>query len=121
MLFSNGERIEADAGSAKSSVINQDRKGLRWKANMYSTTPNIKPFASPFNTELLTRAQLETVQQGTLRLLDEVGIHFPSQAALEVFADHGARVDMETAIVRIPPDLVENRVALPSMQLLRVS
>jgi trimethylamine--corrinoid protein Co-methyltransferase len=111
MLFSNGERIEADAGSAKSSVTNQDRKGLRWKANMYSTTPNIKPFASPFNTELLTRAQLETVQQGTLRLLDEVGIHFPSQAALEVFADHGARVDMETAIVRIPPDLVEKAMS----------
>jgi trimethylamine--corrinoid protein Co-methyltransferase len=38
--------------------------------------------------------------------LNDVGVHFPSPKALSVFADHGAQVDMEQEIVRIPPDLV---------------
>ena len=74
---------------------------------MYSETPDIIPFTSPFKSELLTQEQLETLKGGTLRLLDEVGVHFPSRRALEIFADHSARVDMATEIVRIPPDLVE--------------
>jgi trimethylamine--corrinoid protein Co-methyltransferase len=65
----------------------------------------------PFKAELLTQAQLETLQGGTLHLLDEVGVHFPSQRALEIFADHGAQVDWETEIVRIPPDLVRKAMA----------
>jgi len=77
----------------------------------YSKTPDIIPFTSPFKAELLTQAQLETLQRGTLRLLDEVGVHFPSQRALEIFADHGAQVDWETETVRIPPDLVQKAMS----------
>jgi trimethylamine--corrinoid protein Co-methyltransferase len=73
---------------------------------MYSETPDIVPFPTSFKSELLTQAELETLKGGTLRLLDEVGVHFPSHRALEILADHGARVDMDTEIVRIPPDLV---------------
>jgi trimethylamine--corrinoid protein Co-methyltransferase len=78
---------------------------------LYSKTPDIKPFKSPFTVELLTQAQLETLQEGTLRLLDEVGVHFPSRRALEIFADHGAQVDWETERVRVPPDLVEKAMS----------
>ncbi len=78
---------------------------------MYSKTPDIIPFTSPFKAELLTQAQLETLQGGTLRLLDEVGVHFPSQRALEIFADHDAQVDWETESVRIPPDLVQKAMS----------
>jgi trimethylamine--corrinoid protein Co-methyltransferase len=78
---------------------------------MYSKTPDIIPFTSPFKVELLTQAQLETLQGGTLRLLDEVGVHFPSQRALEIFADHGVQVDWESEIVRIPPDLVQRAMS----------
>jgi trimethylamine--corrinoid protein Co-methyltransferase len=69
-------------------------------------TPDIVSFPTRFREELLTPTQLETLRSGTLRLLDEVGVHFPSRGALEIWADHGARVDMQTGIVRIPPDLV---------------
>jgi trimethylamine--corrinoid protein Co-methyltransferase len=78
---------------------------------MYSETPDIIPFTSPFRSELLTQAELETLKGGTLHLLDEVGVHFPSRTALEIFADHGARVDWETEIVRIPPDLVQRAMS----------
>ena len=78
---------------------------------MYSRTPDIIPFTSLFKSDLLTQGQLETLKQGTLHLLDEVGVHFPSPRALEIFADHGARVDREKQIVRISPDLVERAMS----------
>jgi trimethylamine--corrinoid protein Co-methyltransferase len=78
---------------------------------MCSETPDIIPFPTSFKSELLTQAALETLKRGTVRLLDEVGVHFPSRRALEIFADHGAKVDMETEIVRIPPDLVQKAVS----------
>ena len=78
---------------------------------MYSETPDIIPFSSPFKSEVLTPAELETLQGKTLHLLDEVGIHFPSPKALEIFASHGARVDFENEIVRISPDLVEQAMS----------
>ena len=78
---------------------------------MYSETPDIIPFPTSFRSELLTQAELETLKGGTLQLLDEVGVHFPSRRALEIFADHGAKVDMDTEIVRIPPDLVQKAMS----------
>lgn len=78
---------------------------------MHSQTPDIVPFVSPFKNELLTLTQIETLRMGTLHLLDDVGVHFPSQRALELFADHGARVDRDRQIVRIPPGLVEKAMS----------
>jgi trimethylamine--corrinoid protein Co-methyltransferase len=77
----------------------------------YSETPDIIPFPTSFKGELLTQAQLETLKGSTLRVLDEVGVHFPSRKALEILADHGAHVDMDSFIVRIPPDLVEKAMS----------
>ncbi|MBW2056704.1 MAG: trimethylamine methyltransferase family protein [Deltaproteobacteria bacterium] len=73
---------------------------------MDSETPEIVPFVSALKKELLTQSQVETLRGGTLRLLEEVGVHFPSRTALELFSDHGALVDMDRQIVRIPPGLV---------------
>jgi trimethylamine--corrinoid protein Co-methyltransferase len=78
---------------------------------MYSETPDIIPFSTSFKGELLTQAQLETLKDGTLRLLDEVGVHFPSRRALEIFDAHGAKVDWEKEIVRIPPDVVQKAMS----------
>jgi trimethylamine--corrinoid protein Co-methyltransferase len=78
---------------------------------MHTVTPDIIPFTSPIRGELLTRQQLETLQAGTLQLLAEVGVHFPSRRALEIFSDHGAHVDHEQQIVKIPPDLVQQAMS----------
>jgi trimethylamine--corrinoid protein Co-methyltransferase len=77
----------------------------------YSETPDIIPFTSPFKGELLTQAQLTTLRRGTLRLLEEVGVRFPSRQALEIFAGHGAHVDWDQQIVRIPSGLVERAMS----------
>jgi trimethylamine--corrinoid protein Co-methyltransferase len=78
---------------------------------MYSKTPDILPFTSPIKGEVLTQAELEILKGKTLYILDEVGIHFPSQKALDIFARHGARVDMENEIVHIPTDLVKKAMS----------
>ncbi|MCJ7659140.1 MAG: trimethylamine methyltransferase family protein [Anaerolineales bacterium] len=78
---------------------------------MYSETPDIVAFKSPIKLEVLTDEQLKTLKDGTLSLLQDVGIHFPSPKALGTFADHGAQVDWETEIVRISPDLVEKAMS----------
>lgn len=78
---------------------------------MYSETPDIQHFNTKRTMEVLTPAQIETIQGGTLRLLEDVGVHFPSKRALKIFADNGAHVDKETEIVRIPPDLVHKAMA----------
>jgi len=73
---------------------------------VYSETPDIIRLPTSLKGELLAPAELDTLRGGTLHLLDKVGVHFPSRKALEILAGHGARVDWETQLVRIPPDLV---------------
>ena len=78
---------------------------------MHSETPDILSFTSPVKYDVLTDEQLGTLKEGTLHLLEEVGVRFPSQIALQTFADHGAHVDWENEIVRISPDLVERAMS----------
>ena len=77
----------------------------------YSKTPDIIPVTSPHKLEVLSESELKTIQNGTMQILDEVGIHFPSKKALKIFDDHGAKVDWDTEIVRIPPDLVKKAMS----------
>jgi trimethylamine--corrinoid protein Co-methyltransferase len=77
---------------------------------MYSDTPDIIPF-HPRKMEMLSRSELEAIKKGTLHLLSEVGVHFPSQKALKIFADHDAHVDWDGELVRIPEDLVKKAMS----------
>lgn len=77
----------------------------------YSKTPDIVSISSHHSIEVLSASELEKIKNGTLELLSEVGIYFPSPKALTIFDDHGANVDWETKIVRIPPDLVKKALA----------
>jgi trimethylamine--corrinoid protein Co-methyltransferase len=78
---------------------------------MYSFTPDIISFSSRNKMEVFRPSELETIKNGTFRILSEVGVYFPSDKALSIFADHGANVDWETQIVRIPPELVKDAMA----------
>ena len=44
---------------------------------MVSETPDIISFKSPLKYEVLSQEQLEILKQGTLSLLQDVGVHFP--------------------------------------------
>ncbi len=78
---------------------------------MYSETPDIISIPSHHKLEVLSPSELASLMNGTLEILSEVGVYFPSQKALEIFADHGVNVDWENQTVRIPPDLVSKAMA----------
>jgi trimethylamine--corrinoid protein Co-methyltransferase len=68
--------------------------------------PTIEPIRSAYEVQFLADEQLDDMQEATLRILEDVGVRFPSDRALAVFAEHGAQVDRETEVVKIPRDLV---------------
>jgi len=77
----------------------------------YSKTPDIVSISSHHKIEILSPSELDTLKKGTYQLLAEVGVKYPSKKALTIFADHGAEVDWDSCIVRIPPDLVDKAMS----------
>lgn len=71
----------------------------------------IEPLCPEFRVRFLTEEQLDDLQAATLEVLDTTGVRFPSEKALAIFSDHGARVDWETQIVRLPPYLVKKALS----------
>ena len=67
---------------------------------------NIEPIRPTFKLEVLSPEQLAEIKAATLHILEHVGVKFPSEHALRVFAEHGANVDPDRQIVRMPTDLV---------------
>jgi len=56
--------------------------------------------------------EVQYVHDASLEILEEVGLLVRNEKARERFAEHGARVDAETEIVRIPSAVVERTRAL---------
>jgi trimethylamine--corrinoid protein Co-methyltransferase len=73
--------------------------------------PAIEPIRSAFRVQFLSEEQLDELQEATLHILEEVGVKFPSEKALAIFADHGAYIDYKSQIVKIPRELVFKAMA----------
>ena len=71
----------------------------------------IKPIRTTHKLQFLSDEQLAQMQEATLQILEDVGVKFPSEKALAILADHGANVDHDTQIVKIPRDLVRKAMA----------
>ena len=72
---------------------------------MYSETPPLQPIRPKGQFHILDEGQIQTLANGTLEILAETGVHCPSEKCLNIYAEHGAEVDFEHQIVRIPPEL----------------
>jgi trimethylamine--corrinoid protein Co-methyltransferase len=77
----------------------------------HSETPRLKPIVPSYHVRILPDEQLAQMKSATLEILDDVGIHCPSDRARRIYAEHGARVDRDTQVVRIPPDVVIETMA----------
>jgi trimethylamine--corrinoid protein Co-methyltransferase len=71
-----------------------------------SETPQLQPLVPDYKLRILSDEQLVQFQSATLEILDEVGIHCPSEKTLKIYAEHGAKVDFESQIVKLPPEVV---------------
>ncbi len=61
--------------------------------------------------EVLSAAQLETMHQASLEILEKAGANVRHDGALTMLAEHGCDVDIETQTARIPAGVVEQCLA----------
>jgi trimethylamine--corrinoid protein Co-methyltransferase len=78
---------------------------------MFTQTPLIEPITPAYHVRILTDQQLEQFKAGTFQILERTGIRCPSERALKIYAEHGAAVDFENQIVRLPPDVILDALA----------
>ncbi|MBW2694350.1 MAG: trimethylamine methyltransferase family protein [Deltaproteobacteria bacterium] len=71
----------------------------------------IEPITTSRQLRFLEEAQLDTLREATLDILENVGVRFDSEKALVIFAEHGANVDRSSQIVKLPRDLVLKAMA----------
>jgi len=60
---------------------------------------------------ILSDEEVRQIHTATLDVIETVGVRFPSQKALDIFAAHGAEIDRDTKIVKIPGAIVEEYMA----------
>ncbi len=74
-------------------------------------TSRINPIAPRLSWDVLSSSDLERIHEATLEILEEVGIRFPSEKALDILEDNGGEVDRATQIAKLPRALVMEAVA----------
>jgi len=67
---------------------------------------SIQPIKSKLKISILDDGDVKKINQTALNILEEVGVFFPSEKALKIFADAGARVDFDKKLVKIPGHMV---------------
>lgn len=55
---------------------------------------------------LLTNEQIEEMHEKALQILETTGVFFDSEDALQILKDHGAKVNFEQKIAKLPPKMV---------------
>ena len=57
--------------------------------------------------EVLSPAELELIHRSTLELLESVGLHVPCREVLNICREHGAVIDPDTEVMKIPASVME--------------
>jgi len=69
--------------------------------------------------EILSPEDVRRIHTATLEVIESVGVRFPSPLALDLWEAHGAHVDRDTMVVRVPGHVIEEalRAAPPAYAL----
>lgn len=57
--------------------------------------------------DVLSPQDVKRIHEATLWVIENVGVRFPSNRALSIWADHGGKIDRDRMIVRASPDLIQ--------------
>ena len=60
---------------------------------------------------ILSEAEVRQIHTATLDVMESVGVRYPSHKALDILEAHGAQVDRQTMVAKIPGQLVEEYLA----------
>jgi trimethylamine--corrinoid protein Co-methyltransferase len=80
----------------------------------------IKSITNPrLSLQILSPEDVQRIHTATLDVIETVGVRFPSTRALDIWEAHGATVDRDTMIVKVPGHVIENalRQAPPAYKL----
>jgi len=71
-------------------------------------TQRIKSITNPkLKLEILTPEEVRRIHTTTLDIIENVGVRFPSQKALDIWDAHGAQVNRDSSIVKVPGHIIE--------------
>ncbi len=71
----------------------------------------VKSISSPkISLSILDDGEIQQIHEATLDVIESVGVCFPSSKALDVLEKHGASVDRNSMIARIPGAVVEEHI-----------
>lgn len=74
--------------------------------------PPIRRLRNPFPPiEVLGAAELELIHEGSMRILEEIGLEILSDPARALMVEHGAEIDKNTGYVLMPREMVLELVA----------
>lgn len=68
--------------------------------------PPLEPLRPAYRIQYFTDEELDKLQEATLNILENIGVKFATDRALDVLSSHGASVDRKTGVVKMKPDLV---------------
>jgi trimethylamine--corrinoid protein Co-methyltransferase len=72
-------------------------------------TKNIKAISNPkLKLEILKPEEIKKIHDATLWIIEKVGVRFPSDRALEIWAANGAIVDRDRKIVKAKAELIDS-------------
>jgi trimethylamine---corrinoid protein Co-methyltransferase len=71
-------------------------------------TKNIKSITDPqISLNILSKDDIQKIHAATLEVIESIGVRFPSQKALDILASHGAKIDQDKMVARIPAPVIE--------------
>ena len=76
------------------------------------TTEIAAPVDARPRLQVLSPDAVRRIHAATLEIIERVGVRFPSEIAQDIWAAHGASVDRETGIVRVPGHVIEAALRL---------
>ncbi len=69
----------------------------------------IKSITNPrLSLNILSDEDVQRVHTATLDIIENIGIRFPSARALDIWEEHGATVDRDSMIVKVPGQVIED-------------
>jgi trimethylamine--corrinoid protein Co-methyltransferase len=73
---------------------------------------SIKSIHNPkVHLDILSLADVQRIHTATLDVMETVGVRFPSHKALDILEAHGATVDRQAMVAKIPGHTVEEYLA----------
>ncbi|MFZ0534696.1 MAG: trimethylamine methyltransferase family protein [Anaerolineales bacterium] len=76
-------------------------------------TGKIKSITDPkLSLDILSPEEIQRIHTASLDVINTTGIRFPSTRALDIWEAHGAQVDRNTSVVKVPGHIIEEALKL---------